>query len=680
MKKIAMFIVCIVIMLTGFSSVALAEETYVTEDKVSAEQEESSETEMPEVEKITLEDYQIVLEADEYEFTGKEIQPVFGVKDSEGNSLSEVHYEVSYADNVNVGTGIIEVSGIGDYAGTIRKKFTITAKDIRSLSVIIEKTTMIYTGKALNADIVIRHNNSLLVKNQDYTVKYSSNINIGTATAVVKGFGNYCGEVTRTYRIKALEEMKMPTAKPANGVIRISWTKLSNASGYQVFRSTSENGTYTLLKTIWNNKTFTYDDKKVTNGVTYYYKVRAFRTIGGKHYFTQYTKPLKQRSQVAQVTGMNAVGYTYNAVKITWNKVSGASGYGIFRSTSVNGPYTRLTLVNAKSASYIDKQVVCGQPYYYKVYAYKTTNGKGYYGQGSTPDVGHPLPLRSEFTSQTIPSKTAVTLKWTKSAGAKGYAIYRDSGEGYEEIKAINNANTLSWTDTGLDPEIEYKYKIRAFTIVNNKRVYSYSYSAVYVRELGGWKYVNGYKLYFNNKGEVVQDVSNLIGKQSSYVLKINRSKDMVTVYAKDGENGYIIPVKAFICSDGNGTPTGTFYTPAKYRWRELMGPSWGQWCTRITGGILFHSVYYNSYNDKYDLSVSAYNMLGQTASHGCIRLTSRDAKWIYDNCPLKTKVIIYNSSSYEPLQKPTSYKLPSWHTWDPTDPTQTRCAERGCH
>ena len=80
-------------------------------------------------------------------------------------------------------------------------------------------------------------------------------------------------------------------------------------------------------------------------------------------------------------------------------------------------------------------------------------------------------------------------------------------------------------------------------------------------------------------------------------------------------------------------------------------------------------------------LSVSAYNKLGRPASHGCVRVTAGDAKWIYDNCKLKTKVVIYSKSGYEPLKKPVAYKLPSWHKWDPTDPNMKyKCKQKGCH
>lgn len=185
-----------------------------------------------------------------------------------------------------------------------------------------------------------------------------------------------------------------------------------------------------------------------------------------------------------------------------------------------------------------------------------------------------------------------------------------------------------------------------------------------------GWYYEGGYKFYYRN-GEKQLDLDGILPKQSSYYIKVNRKACTVTVYAKDGNNGYIIPVKRFACSVGKPntpTPVGTFYTPAKYRWHTLMGPSYGQYCTRITGNILFHSVAGKNMT-SYNLNAKDYNMLGQPASHGCVRLCVRDAKWIYDNCVLKTKVTIYDSDNPGPLGKPSTIKIPAGQTWDPTDP-----------
>lgn len=152
----------------------------------------------------------------------------------------------------------------------------------------------------------------------------------------------------------------------------------------------------------------------------------------------------------------------------------------------------------------------------------------------------------------------------------------------------------------------------------------------------------------------------------SGYVLKINRKQNVITAYKNN------VPVRVMLCSTGknNATPKGTFYTQSKMRWHELDGPVWGQYCTRITGHYLFHSVYYRSYNDNRKLAINQYKKLGTQASHGCVRVTVEDAKWIYDNCSLGTKVVIYDSKDAGPLGKPEKIKVKTKASgkWDPTD------------
>ncbi len=152
-----------------------------------------------------------------------------------------------------------------------------------------------------------------------------------------------------------------------------------------------------------------------------------------------------------------------------------------------------------------------------------------------------------------------------------------------------------------------------------------------------------------------------------NYTIRINKATNVVTVYS----NG--APYKAFVCSTGNATPIGTFRTSQKLRWHVLDGPSYGQYCTRIVNGVLFHSVWYYANGDYASQSYVQYNKLGTTASHGCVRLTVADAKWIYENCPLGTAVTIFwGSANDDPLGKPEAIKIPAQYGsrgWDPTDP-----------
>ena len=152
----------------------------------------------------------------------------------------------------------------------------------------------------------------------------------------------------------------------------------------------------------------------------------------------------------------------------------------------------------------------------------------------------------------------------------------------------------------------------------------------------------------------------------SGYMIRINKQANCVTIYQQK-KNGYK-PIKALVCSTGYATKLGTYSLGEKMRWHVLDGPCYGQYCTRIYGGVLFHSVWYTGQNNPATLSVSSYNKLGTTASHGCVRLTVAGAKWIYNHVPSGTKVVIYSAKNPGPLGKPKAIKLPYTCRWDPTD------------
>ena len=163
-----------------------------------------------------------------------------------------------------------------------------------------------------------------------------------------------------------------------------------------------------------------------------------------------------------------------------------------------------------------------------------------------------------------------------------------------------------------------------------------------------------------------------------SYYIMVNRAQNTVTVYGLDGEGYYRVPVKAMVCSvgrEGHETPLGTFaLTGRKKEWCPMLDGTYGQYSNQFSGYYLFHSVCYSE-KDPAALLTEEYNMLGQPASLGCVRLQTADAKWIYDNCGAGTKVTVYDGEEPGPLGKPE--KLVEEITpemvngWDPTDPRE---------
>ena len=135
--------------------------------------------------------------------------------------------------------------------------------------------------------------------------------------------------------------------------------------------------------------------------------------------------------------------------------------------------------------------------------------------------------------------------------------------------------------------------------------------------------------------------------------ITVDVTNQVVTVYSRDAEGEYTVVVRQMICSSGtkkNPSSVGDFtLNGRKARW--CFFPKWGdyaQYWTQITSEIAFHSVIYARVDTK-SLSTKSYNMLGQRASHGCIRLLVSDAKWIYDNVGKGTVVTITEDLPADP-------------------------------
>lgn len=182
-------------------------------------------------------------------------------------------------------------------------------------------------------------------------------------------------------------------------------------------------------------------------------------------------------------------------------------------------------------------------------------------------------------------------------------------------------------------------------------------------------------------KVEIVNDIeqvdSNETKKQTAptgktkYYIKVNYKENVATIYEKDDDGYYTVPIKAMLCSCGTATPTsGVYKTSQGYEWGYLEGGTFGRYSTRIKGGIMFHSVPYVSESED-SLEYWEYDKLGTTASLGCVRLCVRDCKWIFDNCEVGTPVEFYSDSNPGPLGKPTAQKISDneeCRNWDPTD------------
>lgn len=166
--------------------------------------------------------------------------------------------------------------------------------------------------------------------------------------------------------------------------VKLSWSGVSNASGYEIYRAVGKGNKYTLLKTVANGSARSYTDKNVTLGKIYSYKVRGYYADGGGTLYSDFSPKRSVKVTLAKVKITKAKSLSSKRVQIVWKKVSGASGYEVYRANTKNGRYKKVgTLSSGKKVSFTDKKVSRKKTYYYKVRTYKKVGGKKYFGEYS---------------------------------------------------------------------------------------------------------------------------------------------------------------------------------------------------------------------------------------------------------------------------------------------------------
>jgi fibronectin type 3 domain-containing protein len=285
-----------------------------------------------------------------------------------------------------------------------------------------------------------------------------------------KYYSDYSSVVSAVTDLSAPSGVKAASASSSS--IKVTWNKVTGASGYQVFRSTSESGTYTSLGYV---TTLSKESTGLTAGQTYYYKVRAYSEVNGKKNYSDYSSIVSAFPKPAKPTNLKAVSASATSIKLTWSKAAGATGYQIWRSTSSNGTYTSLGYVPVTDK--VSSGLTTGTTYYYKVRAYVEKNGTKYYGEYSSVVSATPKPSTPTNVKATVASATSIKLTWSKVAGASGYQIMRSTSAN-GTYTSIGTVTGTSKTSTGLKTGTTYYYKVRAYTEVNGTRYYG-AYSTV---------------------------------------------------------------------------------------------------------------------------------------------------------------------------------------------------------
>lgn len=252
---------------------------------------------------------------------------------------------------------------------------------LKYATVTVQTEAYVYDGKRKTPAVSVNYKGTALKAGVDYTVTYGSNRKIGLGTVKIKGIGDYTGEKEKTFEIQPKKVTGLKQSTPyETSKVTMTWTKQSDVSGYVVYRATSKNGKYELIKKVTTNK-FTHSGLKA--GLKYYYKVRAVKTVGKKNIYGEYSD-IKAMLTVPATPKITSIRMFDRTAKITWSKLNGAVGYEIYMSGKSNGSYVTLGDVKAPKSSFEQERLTWGERYYFKIRAYiKTSTGTKVYSNYS---------------------------------------------------------------------------------------------------------------------------------------------------------------------------------------------------------------------------------------------------------------------------------------------------------
>ncbi len=237
-----------------------------------------------------------------------------------------------------------------------------------------------------NSDVIMEISDNSIASLDD-TESYSNMKRVTMKKAgdfTITIYPRYNPSIKKTFEFNVIDPSNTTTQKPvkvtslkqktsySTSSIAMTWKKVTNASGYEVYQATNKDGEY---KKIATTSSTSYTNKKLSAGKNYYFKVRAYKVVDGSKIYGDYSSIVTMATKTKAPT-ISKVTSTSKQAKVTWKKVTGANGYEIYMSQSKNGTYNKIATTSSKTTSFTKKSLTKGKTYYFKVRAYKTINNK----------------------------------------------------------------------------------------------------------------------------------------------------------------------------------------------------------------------------------------------------------------------------------------------------------------
>lgn len=292
---------------------------------------------------------------------------------------------------------------------------------------------------------------------------YAKSCAAGSFVVVVTDKAGATAEVTINYGKVNVDKVGVPVLTggndPDTGKPRMTWAAVDGAAKYEVYRSGSRNGTYSLYFTTTSTS---YTNTSANAGYTYYYKVRAIGYDGKAGEFSAIKDRTCDCARPVITSGNNA---TTGKVTLKWNAISGAKSYAIYRCETIDGTYSKM--YTTTNTTYTNTSSVGGKTYYYKVYALSSRSS---YADSAATLVG-PVVCKCavpSVTSGNNASSGKITLKWNAVEGATKYEIWRAGTSNGTYTRMYTTVYT-SYTNTSSYAGYTYYYKVKAICGTNDK-------------------------------------------------------------------------------------------------------------------------------------------------------------------------------------------------------------------
>ena len=278
-------------------------------------------------------------------------------------------------------------------------------------------------------------------------------------------------QLEETEEALAVFRQTMPevTATAEGSSVVVEWNPIANAGSYRIYRKEA-GGSFKGLANVAGDVT-SYVDETAEAGVTYYYTVKGFWEEDAQGAYTQYPTNVTAKIPVDALATpqVKTRSVNYCTVEVTWNKVTGAEKYVIYRKEAKAGTsFKSIGTVSAGTLKYRDGSAKMGVNYYYTVKAYAGS----IYSDYQKTVTGMAVPS-SPILKGAVSSSTGVTVSWSgskKSAGsyADGYRIFRKTAGGSWKTVGTVGAGTRSFKDTTGTKGTTYYYTVRAYVKQSN--------------------------------------------------------------------------------------------------------------------------------------------------------------------------------------------------------------------